>query len=100
MYYLKLGITAVAILAAAISLMIDIVSSINVALKRTDSRTAIKKAFVLTFTVWFSMSFVYLLWVNKTDWAIVHYMLFIAFATVSSFVIASISAFGLWNWKR
>ncbi|SRR6266540_6422092 len=100
MYYFQLGASAIFVIGFVISLIYQFSLSIQVSTKRLDSRSAMRKLFIASFCTWMSMFILVLIWSEKTTWNLGKViMVFILFSLVA-FVLAGISALGLWRWKR
>jgi hypothetical protein len=100
MYYFQLGASLLFVIGFVISLIYQFSLSVQVSTKRLDSRSAMRKLFITSFCTWMSMFILVLIWQEKTTWSIGKgVMVFILFSFVA-FVLAGISALGLWRWKR
>jgi hypothetical protein len=100
MYYFQLGISAIFVIGFVISLIYQFSLSAQVSTKKLDTRNGIRKLFITSFCTWMSMFILVLIWSEKTTWNIEKgIMVFVLFSLVA-FVLAGISALGLWQWKR
>jgi len=100
MFYFQLAASVIFVIGFVISLIYQFLLSIQVSTKKLDSRSGMRKMFITSFCTWMSMFILVLLWSEKTAWNIGKgVMVFILFSLVA-FVLAGISALGLWRWKR
>lgn len=100
MYYLQLGASVIFAIGFVASLIYQFSLSVRVSTKKLDSRNAMRKLFIVSFCTWMSMFVLVLVWQGKTTWSVGKgIMVFILFSFVA-FVLAGISALGLWRFKR
>jgi hypothetical protein len=100
MYYIQIGVTILIVIGVAISLVYTIILSIKTATGLMANRNAMKRAFVVTFYMWMSMFLLYFMWTDKKGWGVTTITLGFVSSLIISIVLASFSAFGLWNWRR
>ena len=100
MHYIRIGISIIFVISFFASLVYLLSLSVKLATRIIDRKEAMRKSFVISFTTWMSMFFVYLVWQDVSDWNLIKFVLVIVLTTGFSIFIASLSALGLWYWKK
>lgn len=100
MHYIRIGISIIFVISFFASLVYLLSLSVKLATRIIDRKEAMRKSFVISFTTWMSMFFVYLVWQDVSDWNLIKFVLIIVLTTGFSIFIASLSALGLWYWKK
>ena len=100
MHYIRIGISIIFVISFFASLVYLLSLSVKLATRIIDRKEAMRKSFVISFTTWMSMFFVYLVWQDVSDWNLIQFVLVIVLTTGFSIFIASLSALGLWYWKK
>jgi hypothetical protein len=65
-----------------------------------ERKEAMRKSFLISFSTWMSMFIVYLIWQDISNWNFVTWIMIIVLITGFSIFTASLSALGLWHWKK
>lgn len=100
MYYFQIGASVLFVISFVILLIYQFSLSVRVSAKRVEARNGVRKMFIASFSTWMSMLILVLIWSDKTTWNIEKgIMVFVLFSLVA-FLLAGISAMGLWRWKR
>jgi hypothetical protein len=100
MYYLQIGISIVFIISFFASQIYLLSLSVKVATRLVERKEAMRKSFVISFVTWMSMFFVYLVWMDVANWNLTKFIMVIVLITGLSIFISSLSALGLWYWKK
>ena len=100
MYYFKIIISVAFVIEFFVSLAYLLYLSMKVATHLIESKKAMRKSFLISFFSWLSMFIVYFLWQDISNWNLEIWIMVTAFTIGTSILVASISAFALWNWKK
>jgi len=100
MYYFQIGVSIIFVISFLASLIYLLSLSVKVDTHAMDSKEAIRKSFLTSFVTWMSMFIVYFIWQDKSNWNFGTRIMVIVLMTGFSIFSASLSAFGLWHWKK
>jgi hypothetical protein len=101
MYYLKIGISIIFVIGFFASLIYLFWLSIKVGTRLLDRKEAMRKSFITSFFAWMALFFVAILWQEDiSSWDFRKWVMASILIFGFSFFTASLSALGLWNWKK
>lgn len=100
MHYFKIGVTVVFVIEFFASLAYTLHLSIKVATRNIERQEAMRRSFSISFLTVMFMFVVYLMWQDMSNLDFRGWITIIILITGFSFLVASISALALWNWKK